>query len=90
MTPGQQKLYNSIDEILWNEWDPISANTHGLPRDEYQCYIPEVYAFKTRNADQESIAKHLLKIETEIIGMPGGVEHCRMVAAKIVALTVNE
>ena len=29
MITEQSELYKSIDEILWNDWDPIGANQFG-------------------------------------------------------------
>ena len=82
MTPEQKKLYKSIDEILWNDWDPIGVNDFA-PRDEYQSYTPPILSLKINGADTETIAKMLYEIETEIIGVTGNMEQCRQVAGKI-------
>jgi hypothetical protein len=78
-------LYEAVDLLLWNEWDPIGINDIA-PRDEYQSYTPTIYRLKTSGADKETIAKTLHQIETETIGVEGSIENCRRVADKIISL----
>jgi len=78
-------LYEAIDLILWNEWDPIGINDIA-PRDEYQGYTPTIFQLKTKGADKETIAKTLHEIETVTIGVVGSIEHCRQIADKIINL----
>jgi len=80
-----KKLYTEIDEILWNDWDPIGVNDIA-PRDEYQSYVSTIYKLKTTGADKETIAKTLHEIETVTIGVSGNIERCRQVANKIFSL----
>ena len=75
-------LYETIDYILWNEWDPISINNIA-PRDEYQSYTPTIFELKNNGADKGLIAKTLYKIETETMGLFGNFEHCQQIAEKI-------
>jgi hypothetical protein len=78
-------LYEAIDLILWNDWDPIGINDIA-PRDEYQSYTPTMFKLKTSGADRETIAKMLHQIETVTIGVLGNIDHCRQVADKIINL----
>jgi hypothetical protein len=78
-------LYEAIDLILWNDWDPIGINDIA-PRDEYQSYTPTIFKLKSSGADSETIAMTLHKIETETIGVLGNIDRCRQVAAKIINL----
>lgn len=75
-------LYEIIDYILWNEWDPIGINDIA-PRDEYQSYTPTIFELKNKGADKVLIAKTLYKIETETMGLLGNFEHCEQIADKI-------
>ena len=75
-------LYQTIDLILWKDWDPIGINDIA-PRDEYQSYTPTIFKLKTNGAGKETIAKTLHEIETVTIGVVGNIEHCRKVADKI-------
>ena len=80
-----KKLYQEIDEILWNDWDPIGVNDIA-PRDEYQSYTPKIFSLKRKGVNEEEIAKELYEIEKETIGLAGNLENCRIVARKIIEL----
>ena len=83
MKPEESKIYKMIDEILWNDWDPIGVNDIPSIRDEYQSYAEQVFSLKMAKADPEKIAEHLFRIETERMGLSGGIDDCRMIAEKI-------
>ena len=80
-----RNLYEAIDLILWNDWDPIGINDIA-PRDEYQGYTPTIFNLKISGADTETIAKKLHEIETVTIGVLGNIERCHQIADKILAL----
>ena len=80
-----KKLYQEIDEILWNDWDPIGVNDIA-PRYEYQSYTPIIFSLKRKGVNEEEIAKELYEIEKETIGLAGNLENCRIVARKIIEL----
>jgi hypothetical protein len=80
-----KELYQSIDEILWNDWDPLGVNAI-TPRDKYQNYTPTILNLKIKQADKETIARKLFEIETQTMGMLGDIHRCRNVADKIVKL----
>jgi len=82
-SPEDSLLYRKIDEILWFDWDPIGVNDIA-PRDEYQSYVPEIFALTKSRANREEIAKQLLKFEIENMGMPGTFENCLAIADKII------
>lgn len=90
MTQEQKILYKAIDEILWRDWDPINVNDDEEWRDEYSSYTPQVFNLKIKNADKETIAQHLLKIETGRMGFKGSIDGCRQVADKIIKLSINQ
>ncbi|UTW66138.1 hypothetical protein KFE94_16015 [bacterium SCSIO 12643] len=73
-----------IDEILWNDWDPIGVNDIA-PRDEYQDYVPEICSLIIQNKSVSDIADKLHQIETEVIGVVGNRENCLNVANKIMS-----
>ncbi|MDI9868944.1 hypothetical protein [Flectobacillus roseus] len=75
-------VYKKIDDILWFDWDPIGINDLA-PRDEYQCYVLEIFGLVKSNADRQEIAKRLHKFETENMGMSGTLENCLTIADKI-------
>ncbi len=78
-------VYKKIDDILWFEWDPIGIND-SAPRDEYQGYVPEIFRLKKNGADRMKIAQKLLDLESKIIGMPGTMNKCLIIADKILEI----
>ncbi|HEY0667388.1 MAG TPA: hypothetical protein VGD22_04375 [Sphingobacteriaceae bacterium] len=72
-----------MDDILWLDWDPIGVNEYEEARDEYYSYLPEVFRLKIENAEKETIAQYLYRIETQNMGLFGDIENCRRVADKI-------
>ena len=88
LSSEQKKLYKTIDEILWNDWDPIGVNDTEEARDEYQSYTPQVFSFRINNSDNETIAQNLYKIETERMGLNGDIKKCREIAEKILATSI--
>jgi len=82
MNKEQKELYKIVDEILWNEWDPIGINKIA-PRDEYQSYVPQIFSMLNQNKTNNEIADKLYKIETETIGVMGSFENCLKTAKKL-------
>ena len=62
------EIQNRIREVLNTEWDPIGG---GVPEDEYDSYIAEIYSMLQRDASAEDLAERLLRIETDEIGLDG-------------------
>lgn len=75
-------LYKKIDNILWFDWDPIGINDYA-PRDEYQSYVTEIFRLVKSKAGRQEIANRLYKLETNDMGMSGGIENCLSIADKI-------
>ena len=88
MTPDQNKIFRTIDDILYSDWDPIGVNNLA-PRNEYQNYTAAIFSLFSDGSDKETIAKKFYEIETVTIGVIGNIERCRQVADKIVKLRQN-
>lgn len=81
----QRQLFNEIDRIIWEDWDPIGVNDYGEDcRDEYESYIPHLFSLVEQGADYKKIAKHLSDLEKNTMGMLGSYEHCEEVAKKLI------
>lgn len=83
MISNQKKIYDTIDNILWSEWDPIGVNEIEEARDEYQSYTPEIFNLKLNGADAETISNALREIQTVRIELYNNLENCGHVAQKI-------
>lgn len=86
LSEEHKKIYKAIDEILWNDWDPIGVNDIEEVRDEYQSYIPHIFSLTIQGADKIKLSKHLFEIETKNMGMIGNLNHCQAIAEKIINL----
>jgi hypothetical protein len=75
-------IYKKLDDILWNDWDPIGIND-SAPRDEYSGYVAGIFKLKKENADRIKIGKRLLELETNSMGVRGNLDNCLIVADKI-------
>ena len=84
-SPEEIRIYKGIDEILWNDWDPIGINKV-LPRNEYYGYIPPIFQLAMSGADKETIAQKLDYFVVERMGLNSRIEHCRKIAEKIIKL----
>ena len=86
MTPQQKQLYKAVDEILWNDWDPIGVNDMPEAAGEYVAYAEQVLGFKLNKASVQELADLLFRIETEMMGLQGNYEHCQKISEKILSL----
>ena len=87
MTQEQKDLYEQIDILLWEEWDPIGINDYEEARDEYYNYLPKVYELRIRNASKKEIADYLFEIETDRMGLSGNKDKCLQIAQKLIELS---
>ena len=78
----QLKLYKGIDDILWEDWDPIGVSGYGL-RDEYHAYLPQVFQLALEDAAPAKIAEYLHKVVAESMALPSCLINHLAVAEKI-------
>jgi hypothetical protein len=86
LSEKHKKIYKAIDEILWNDWDPIGINDIEEVRDEYQSYTPHIFNLTIQGANKTKLSNHLFEIETKNMGMTGNLNHCQVIADKIIKL----
>ena len=63
------KLYRQLDEVLHYMWDPIGVAGIAQARDEYYSYLPQVFQLVQGNKSKEEIAKYLVDIEENQMGL---------------------
>lgn len=68
-TQDEKELYRRVDEVLHYLWDPIGVSGIPLARDEYQSYVPQVFALLNENANTERIAGYLNEVVTKRMGL---------------------
>ena len=69
LSPEQQMLYNEIDKILWEDWDPIGVNDCEGARDEYSSYVPQIYRLIFEDEDTEKMSATLILSEKLLVSM---------------------
>ncbi len=76
--------FNAIRKILISEWDPIGC---GVPEDEYDAYIPQIYRMIKARTNMEALASHLDELETKQMGLlPAHQERNHRVARMLLDL----
>ncbi|NTS43257.1 hypothetical protein HRG84_20405 [Flavisolibacter sp. BT320] len=88
MTIDQKNILKSIDEILWNDWDPVGVNDVEEARDEYTSYALQIFGLKIHKADKTTIAEKLYKFELVDmeVATTESKKHCEEIAQKIIDL----
>ena len=76
---NDRQLFEQIDRILWEEWDPIGINKSGS-HDEYRGYVPSIMNVLRKNADLSQITNLLNHHATLNMGFSSNVEHHEKVA----------
>ena len=80
MTSPELELYRRADEILYYVWDPIGVSPHPAVRDEYQRYLPKVFAMLQEGVGAQSVAAYLDEVATARMGLEARPEHSERVA----------
>ena len=86
LSPKQLELYKSIDEILFYKWDPIGISDGGWARDEYQSYLPRVFAHALESDSPEAIAEYLGMVSTKSMGLSSATAHDMKIAQMIIEI----
>jgi hypothetical protein len=80
LTPFEKELYQRTDEVLHYVWDPIGISGTPQARDEYDGYLPQVFAMLLEGKSSEAISTYLVKVETERMGLTPSTEKAKQVA----------
>ncbi|MBX7131861.1 MAG: hypothetical protein K1X67_04190 [Fimbriimonadaceae bacterium] len=83
-----RRLMGEVDQILWDEWDPIGVNDEPLARSEYSAYVGPVVSLLLRNADANEIAAHLEQIEKVMMECDRGDEVRRKVVERLKSISL--
>ena len=80
------KSLRAIEAFL-REWDPLGAisNVHegGDVSDESDSYAPTIHGMLGRGCGVEDLAAHLMRVESESMGVSAAAERDRAVALRI-------
>ncbi|RDV00214.1 hypothetical protein [Trinickia dinghuensis] len=81
---SELELYGRVDEVLCYVWDPIGVAYSPAARDEYQGYLPKVFATLQEGVDATSVAAYLDSVAAESMGLNANPEHSKRVAELLV------
>ncbi len=79
-------LHQEINRVLQKEWDPIGVADVPEAQDEYESYVPQIYAMLIRRQPISEIFDYLWWIETEHMELRGDRAHTLRIAAKLASL----
>ena len=66
LPPNEMALYRRCDEILHYLWDPIGVRGAAGARDEYDSYLPRVFALVMADPpDRTAIVDYLISVERD-------------------------
>jgi len=80
LSDTELQLYRRVDEVLYYVWDPIGVAYSPAARDEYQGYLPKVFAMLQEEMDASPVAAYLDNVATESMGLDANPEHSKRVA----------
>ena len=86
LLPKQLELYQGIDEILWNDWDPIGISLLPSRRDEYSEYISVIFNLVINHATSLDLEQYLDDVVKNRMGLRSIKKSSKPVAEKIIAL----
>lgn len=58
-----------IKKILKDDWNPVGLHTGKKEADDYEGYIPGVYALLNQGRTPEELCEHLMNEETRYMGI---------------------
>jgi hypothetical protein len=87
LTPYEKELYLRTGEVLHYVWDPIGVSGDPATRDEYDSYLPQVFAMLLEGKGRDQIAAHLVHIEEERIGLAPKLQHAETVVELLLSWT---
>ena len=80
------KLVAPAREILMREWDPIGVAEIPEAADEYDSYIPDVFALLQKGATAKDLAAHLDAITLYTIGLSPNAQRSSAAASALLAM----
>ena len=75
--PREAELFKRCDEVLHYIWDPSGVAGAPGARDEYDSYLPQLFARVRDKADPDDIVSYLMTIEEQRMGLRPNPERAR-------------
>jgi hypothetical protein len=81
----KKELFRRVNEVLHYVWDPIGVCLEPNARDEYDTYVPRVYALLQDGADAAAIVSYLDSVATDRMGLGPNAAQSLVVAQCLLA-----
>jgi hypothetical protein len=86
-TIGQARiLHQYIKNVLMQDWDPIGVQAISGAEDEYDSYVPTLYAMLISRKPVIEVFKYLVWLETKHMGLTADRQRTFSIAEKLVDL----
>lgn len=79
-------LTDAVREVLLVDWDPIGVNDVPQAADEYEEYAPPIARMLSDGTSIAELSRHLLEIETDVLGLEGDPARAERVAASLLII----
>lgn len=83
--PEYTELQLRCDEVLHYLWDPIGVAGEACARDEYETYVPRILRMVLEGASRDEIARALVRLQVEHIGVSDDRTRASAAAEALVA-----
>ena len=68
--PRQRKAaFNQIRKVLLESWDPLDVQDLPDAFDEYDTYVPQIFALLAQGAKEAQLIAYLKDVETRLMGL---------------------
>lgn len=82
--------WHRVARALWETWDPIGMRAMGGPSDEYDAYADAILRLLREGADEAAVARHLLNIATDRMGLTDTEADARTAARSLLSLGIGQ
>lgn len=66
---SETRLLRAVNDILFDEWDPIGINEYFKCRDEYASYAPTILRILLSGGDEHKLTTHLCELQRVSMGL---------------------
>jgi len=80
----ERRFYRVIGEALHYVWDPIGVSGVPQARDEYDNYVPQVFALLRAGASESEVSAHLQSLSEDRMGLSKLSERANEAASVLV------
>ena len=80
------RLYDTVRQVLIDDWDPIGIRDVLQARDEYDGYAATIVRMLAGGASLAELSDRLVEMEVDSMGLKGDYQRAQVVAAKLWSL----